>query len=129
MRKLLAVAAMGVGIWAFSACGGDDSSSGSISDPVEGCKQGNEVICDKFFKCFTQAELEAAKDIIGLNAADCVTKFNAECTPEKQNCNAGETFHADKASECLEGFRAFTCADLKRDPIVEPAACEQVCTK
>ena len=130
MRKLLAVVACGVGISIFGACGGGGSSGGgSVSDPVEGCKQGAQVICDKIFKCYTKDELDLLKDAVGLNAADCATKFSADCTPEKQNCNAGETFHADKASECLDGYKTFTCEDIKRSPIVEPAACAQVCTK
>jgi hypothetical protein len=129
MRKLLAVAACGVGIWSLGACGGDSSSGSSISDPVDGCKQGNQVLCDKIFKCYTKDELDRLKDGIGLNSSDCTTKFNAQCTPEMQNCNSGETFHADKASECLDGFKTFTCDDIKRDPLVSPAACDQVCTK
>jgi hypothetical protein len=131
MRKLLAVAACGMGIWAFGACGGGGDGTGSISDPVDGCKQGNQVVCDKVFNCFTKEELDqpAFKAAFGLNAPDCVTKLNADCTPDRQNCSAGETFHADKASECLEGYKNFNCTDIKAQPPITPAACGQVCTK
>lgn len=129
MRMLLAVAVSAVGIWTLGACGSDNNGAGSVSDPVEACKQSSQIVCDKFFACYTKEELDMLKDVIGLNAADCTTKFNAECTPEKSNCDAGETYHADKASECLDGFKAFTCTDIKRSPIVEPAACAQICTK
>ena len=128
MRKLLAVAACVMGAWIFGACGGDDSS-GSVSDPVEACKQVFEITCDKMFKCFTKEELDAAKPLIGINTADCVAKFSADCTPEKTNCNAGETYHADKMQSCLDAYRTFTCDDIKADPPVTPAACDQTCTK
>jgi hypothetical protein len=132
MRKLLAVAACGVGIWTFGACGGGDGSSGgSISDPVDGCKQANHVVCEKIFGCFTTDELNQPlfKMTFGLNAADCATKFDAECTPDKQNCAAGETFHADKANDCLDGYKKFNCDDVKAQPPIAPAACDQICTK
>lgn len=128
MRKLLAVFACGAGVWMFGACG-SDGGSGSSSDPVEGCKQVQTIICDKIFKCFEKAELDLAKDRIGLNASDCAVKFSAECIPEMVNCNSGETFHGDKQVACIDAFKTFTCEDIKRDPIVEPAACAQVCTK
>jgi hypothetical protein len=128
MRKLLAVFACAAGVWMFGACG-SDNSGGSASDPVAGCKQINQIVCDKIFKCFTQTELESSKDTIGLNASDCAVKFDAECIPEMVNCNAGETFHGDKLSSCIDGFKTFTCDDIKRQPRVDPAACGQVCTK
>ena len=130
MRKLLAVATFGMSIWMFGACGSDGGGSGSISDPVEGCKQGNDVVCEKVFNCFTTAEKESSffKQIFGIDKADCVTKFNAECTPDKQNCKAGQTFHADKANECLEAYKKFNCEDVKADPPITPAACDQLCS-
>jgi hypothetical protein len=128
MRKLLAVAACAVGIWGFVACGGGDSSGGTASDPVEGCKQIQEIMCDKVFKCYTKEQLDASKDKVGLNAADCVIKFSVECTAEKQNCNSGDVFHADKLQACIDGFKTFTCSDVM-NPAIEPAACAQICTK
>jgi len=131
MRKLLAVVACGVGIWAFSACGSSGDGTGSISDPVEGCKQANAVVCEKVFGCFTKEELDQPifKMTFGIDKGDCTTKFNAECTPDKQNCAAGETFNADKANECLETYKKFNCTDIKAQPPITPAACEQTCSK
>jgi hypothetical protein len=129
MRKLLAVVACGVGIWAFSACGSSGDGSGSISDPVEACKEGSKIICDKIFACFTKEELEDAKMVVGLNAADCAERQNADCTPDKKNCKAGETFHADKAQSCLDGIRSYNCDDIKDPNTPDPAACAVVCTK
>jgi hypothetical protein len=130
MRKFLAIAAFGMGLSAFGACGGGGDGSGSISDPVEGCKQANDVVCEKVFNCFTAAEKDTAvfKQVFGIDKNDCVTKFNADCTADKQNCKAGQTFHADKASECLEQYKKFNCDDIKADPPITPAACDQVCS-
>jgi hypothetical protein len=129
MRKLLAVAACAVSVWGFVACGSDSNGgTGTISSAVDACKEADKVLCDKIFKCYTAAELSAAKEIVGLNTADCVIKFDAGCTPDMKNCNAGQVFHADKAQACVDGYKTFTCDDIKRDPIVDPAACDQVCT-
>ena len=128
MRKLLAVAAFGMGISAFGACGGGDGT-GSVSDPVSACKENIAVTCDKIFGCFTKEELDAAQQVVGLNATDCRDKLGVECTPDKSNCDSGETFHADKAQSCLDGMKTLSCNDIKKEPIPKPAACDQVCTK
>jgi hypothetical protein len=130
MRKLLAVAACAVGVSMFGACGGDDNSGGSsASDPVEGCKEVTAITCDKIFKCFTKEELDLAKGTVGLNTQDCIIKFNADCIPEKANCSAGETFHADKMQQCIDGYKSYTCDDIKSQNTPDPAACAQRCTK
>jgi hypothetical protein len=131
MRKLLAVAACGVGIWAFGACGGGDGDgAGSISDPVEACKQIKATMCDVYFSsgCFTKQQLDAAQPTIGLNATDCRDKLEPPCTPAQANCDSGETFHADKAQTCIDGLKTLSCNDLAKNPIPTPAACDQVCT-
>jgi hypothetical protein len=129
MRKLLAVLACGLGIWAFGACGSSGDGTGGVSDPVEACKQVKAVTCDKIFGCFTEAELDAAQPIIGLNATDCRDKLQPPCTPDNSNCDSGETYHADKAQACLDGVKTLSCNDIKKDPIPKAAACDQVCTK
>ena len=112
----------------FGACGSNNSGGGSSGDPVAGCKEANKVVCDKIFKCWSTDQLEANKATVGLNAADCVIKFEPECIPEKVNCPAGETHHPDKQSACIDGYKGFTCTDIM-PPITEPAACSQICTK
>jgi hypothetical protein len=131
MRKLLAVAACGVGVWMFGACGGNGDGTGSVSDPVEACKQIKAVICDLMFTsgCFTKDQLDAAQPTIGLNATDCRDKLQPPCTPANANCPTGETYHADKAQACIDGMKTLTCSDLMKDPIPEPAACDLRCTK
>jgi hypothetical protein len=129
MRKLLAVAAFGMGLSAFGACGSSGDGGGSASDPVSACKEITGVTCDKIFGCFTKEELDAAKQVVGLNATDCRDKLGVDCTADKSNCDAGETFHADKAQACLDGMKTLSCNDIHQNPIPQPAACDQVCTK
>jgi hypothetical protein len=129
MRKLLAMAACGVGIWGFAACGSDSGSGGSsASDPVEACKEITQITCDKVFKCLTPAQLEMYKAVFGLNSGDCVIKFNADCIPEKANCKAGQTYHADKGQQCIDGVKNYTCDDLLDPNTPDPAACDQRCS-
>ena len=128
MRKLLAVAACGMGIWMFSACGGDNSSGGSTAaDPVTACKEGTSIMCDKIFKCLTADQIDMYKSIFGLNTEDCTIKLNADCIPEKQNCKAGQTYQPEMGQKCLDGIRNFTCDDLLDPNTPDPAACDQRC--
>lgn len=131
MRKLLAVTACAVSVWTFGACGSDNNSGGgaSVSDPVSMCNETWKIICEKVFKCLSTAELDERKATVGLNTQDCIVKFTAECIPEKANCKAGETFHADKAKACVDGFTSYTCDDIRDTNTPDPAACAQVCTK
>jgi hypothetical protein len=115
----------GLSVLVFLSCGGGDDLT-----PVEACKQEWSILCDKFFNCLTADEKEAAKPIIGLNAADCKAKFQAsECNADKAKCDAGETFHSEAAETCLSGIGTLSCNDVKQEQIVLPASCDQVCTK
>lgn len=130
LRPLVMMTVFGLAGSMVWGCGGDDAST-SLS-PVELCKQEASALCDKVFKCYTKDELDAAKTLVGLNSADCAVKFQADCTPEKSNCNAGETYHEDKAQACLAAYKTFTCDDVKgafAGTTPAPAACDQSCTK
>jgi uncharacterized protein YgiB involved in biofilm formation len=106
------------------ACGSDDLT------PVEGCKQVYSVICDRIFSCFTAAELDAAKDVVGLNRADCNIKFGAaNCSMAQASCDLGEKFNSGNAEMCVGMLGGLSCNDIKRDPIPLPAICSQVCVK
>jgi hypothetical protein len=108
-----------------TSCGGGDDLT-----PVDSCKQVWSILCDKFFNCLSADEKEAAKAVIGLNAADCKVKFQgSECNADKASCDSGETFHSENAQMCLSGLMTLSCNDVKADPIVTPAICDQVCTK
>jgi hypothetical protein len=120
MRRILGLSAL-----LLLSCGGGDDLT-----PVEACKQEYSIICDKFFNCLTAEQKEAAKSVIGLNAADCKVKFQgSECNSDKAMCNAGEKFQPTNAEMCLSGLMTLSCTDVMADPIVTPAICDQVCTK
>ena len=120
MRRTYALAAL-----LLLSCGGGDDLT-----PVEACKQEFSIICDKFFNCLTPEEKDAAKGVIGLNAQDCKVKFQgSECNADKAKCDSGESFNSANAQSCLSGLMTLSCTDIKADPIVTPAICEQVCTK
>ena len=129
MRKLFAVAACGLGIWMFGACGSGNSGTGgsTASDPVEGCKEITGIVCDKVFKCLTPAELELVKAEYGLNTEDCKIKLNADCIPEKQNCKAGQTYQPEMGQKCIDGIKNYTCEDIRDPNTPLPAACAQRC--
>jgi hypothetical protein len=105
-------------------CGGDDLT------PVEGCKRVYSVICEKIFSCYTQAQLDAAKDVVGLNKADCNVKFStANCSMAQASCDLGEKFNSGNAETCVSMLGGLSCNDIMRDPVPFPAICSQVCVK
>ena len=135
MRVWLAVASLGIGFGMLAVACGSDNDGGGAS-PVEACKSVNKVVCDKIFNCLSQEELELNKAIVGLNSADCIVRADAECTPDDTNCKAGETYHADKASACVDGYKTYNCDDIRSrifagapNPTPDPAACALRCTK
>jgi hypothetical protein len=132
IKKLLSLSVLSLTIGLGAGCGSSDSSSMS---EMEACKQYNAVYCDKFFNCLSAELLTLIKDTVGLNAADCKTKSTAEyCTTDEVKCPLGETFHGDKAAECVSQLKGLSCSDITtamstgEDP-TEPAACSLICTK
>jgi hypothetical protein len=115
------------GAFVLGNCGGDDELS-----QVDACKQLYGTICDRVFQCYTkdQTSLPLFQQVFGLNASDCKVKFQGtQCTDANARCDLGETYHADKAKACVDGATGLSCADVMKDEIPTPAACEQVCTK
>jgi hypothetical protein len=104
-----------------AACGGGTNS-------VDACNQVTSKECDLLFQCLSEADKQAAKDVIGLNSGDCKTKLQANCTEAKTACSSGQTFHEDKAQSCVDAVNKFTCADINSPTITAPAVCGQVCT-
>ena len=120
MRKFLFLAVLGV------SCGGDSLSAS------DACQQEVSALCDKMFNCFSKDVLDAAKSQLGLNAADCKTKFNAsECNADNIKCDLGKTYQADKAEECVNGVKNLSCNDIQSivttGKVPTPAACDLVC--
>jgi hypothetical protein len=119
MRKIVFVTFMAMAL----SCGDDEPSQ------VEACNQVMDILCDKFFSCYTKEQLDAAQSVVGLNAADCKVKFKAKnCGVEEVKCDAGETYHGDKAKQCVDAFRDLSCNNIRMGTITEAAVCKQVCT-
>jgi hypothetical protein len=119
MRKFFALPVFLV----FLSCGGEELT------PVEACNQIWSITCDKFFNCFTPAQKEAAKGLIGLSAADCRVKFQgASCNADKAKCDSGKVFKPGNAEMCLDQLKTLSCNDITAgDDFVGPAICDQTC--
>ncbi len=114
-----------------AGCGGDDDDKELT--PVEACEQVMGVLCDKFFDCLTQEQLTALSSVVGLNSADCKTKFIADsCSTTNTMCDSGETYNASAASQCLDGYKAYSCNNIlgyADGSTPDPAICDQVCAR
>ncbi len=131
MKKLVRAAAP-----AFLMCGavlatpgcGDDSDDKS---PESYCREGYDAICRKLFNCLEAAELDAAASVIGNSAADCRTKLGSQnCNADAAKCDTGEKFVPKYAQECVEGYKDFSCDDVRglmEGTTPDPAACELAC--
>jgi hypothetical protein len=130
MNKALYLLMLGVGVLPLNGCGDDDKDSTS-SDPVALCKEAAKTLCSKFFSCYSKEELDASAAFLGNNEADCVTKFsgadNFNCTTEGTKCDSGESFHADKANECVSQFKSLSCNEITSGNVATPAACDETC--
>ncbi len=124
--RLVAISVLSLGLFATS-CGGDDDELSA----QDACYQLADILCDKFFNCFTSEQLTAAQDVVGLNAADCKTKYKAsECNADAVKCDLGETYHADQASSCVAQYKGLSCTDVMAgDDMPTPAACNLICSK
>lgn len=122
---LRVVACLGVGLL-FTACGSDDTGP---SDAVAACKQVVHQVCQKFYSCYSSAQLAPAADLVGSNEAECETKF-LDCSPEATSCDPGKSYHSDTANTCINEFGALTCGQLmglSDGSTNTPASCDSVC--
>lgn len=124
MRKFFLVATAAASMFAVGC-----------TSPEAVCETQANATCDKVFEC-SSAEAKSSdffKAAFGTSAADCKTKMiaAAKCSEMKeydQMCtgeDAGKKFDLGNASDCLDAFKAESCADLNAGK--SPAACEQVC--
>ena len=120
MKKIMLIAIVVVG------CGGDDGAS-----PAAACRQAVEVTCSKIYECFTEPERTAAG--FPATEAACVTEQEqmegcANQTTENV-CDAGETYHANEASSCIDQLGALSCDQVRSGDIeMQAPACDRVCT-
>ena len=119
-RLFFVVALIGFG------CGGDDTAS-----PREACEDASRVTCSKLYECLTESERMAA--MLPATEAECVTSYNTmfDCASQTAEtaCDAGETYHADKASQCVDQIDGLSCETVRTGDIDAAApACNEVCT-
>jgi len=130
MKKILASLCV-MGLFAVVGCGGDDDKGGGTATPADACKSIVAELCSKFYGCFNEEELDAARalDIIpvGNNEADCRTKNEQDqCTEQQLKCDSGKSYNSGKASECLEQYKSYSCEEFKTQDD-GPAACDAIC--
>jgi hypothetical protein len=120
MHRLLILVAL-----AGPACGGGGSS------PREACEDLVGVTCGKLYECLTETERATA----GLppNEAGCITEFEQTygCANQTADtvCEPGETYHAARASACVDQIDALSCAAARGGSLEAQApACSEVCT-
>lgn len=120
--KLGRAAALGLflTVLVVPGCGDDDAGPSAES----ACRQLTSVVCDKVYTCLTAEELALAGEF-GSTEEECRTLINAEnsCAEDVQ-CEEGE-YNAAKADDCLDAFRALSCANLRAG--TTPAVCDEVC--
>ena len=63
------------------------------------------------------------------SAADCTTKEQAKMCSDVADtkCDDGETYHADKAQDCVSDWQALTCDQITAFTD-EPIVCKEICT-
>ena len=126
IKKLLSLSVLSLTIGLGASCGSSDSSMSE----TEACNQLVATLCTKMFNCYTAAELTLVQSTVGLNVADCKTKLGAQqCNADAVKCDIGETYHADKAAECVTQYKGLSCTDIKTVPMPTPAACDLICSK
>jgi hypothetical protein len=117
---------MMVGLSATGCRGGSNSLA-----PQEACKHLTFALCERFYACHTDAEIEAA----GPPAA-CVAKFESDlgCTQQTTTTNAcagNREFHGDQASLCVNQVSGLACSQLRDqnfDWNTAAPACAKICS-
>jgi hypothetical protein len=123
-RALLALAVLCAG----GACGGGSDDDGEA--PSETCSRVAEVICQKFFECYTAEEREAA--MLPASEEECLDEIEGdlECATQTvdNQCDEGETYDPDRAQDCLGDYEVLSC-EVVRDGIEDSdtPSCAQVC--
>jgi len=124
VRSVVSSALFALPLALVVACGG--GSSGSAQ---ELCNKSIEANCEKIFTC---AEGEPVRADVGGTKAKCIADMGIFCAAgSSSTCQtAGETYHADKAQQCLDETKAATCAASFDSSgfLMTPESCMQVCS-
>jgi hypothetical protein len=111
------------------ASNGSAGSTGSgTMDAVTECTALYAAECTQAFKCLTADQLAQAAADIGTTEAECETNIT-DCSADAAACDAGETYHGDKAEACVNALATLSCADFMTflGNETPPAVCGTVC--
>jgi hypothetical protein len=86
-------------------------------------------LCDRFYACFTAAEISDA--MLPATEAACVTMFETDFSCAQQTvantCSTG-AYHGDQASLCADQLHGLACSTV-RDPNFDQATAAPACAK
>lgn len=114
-----------IGVAVVGCGGGGDSAS-----PRMACEDIEANVCERFYACFTPAELSAA-NFPGDEAA-CVSQMQAMkgCSNQTTSnaCVGNEHYHPDQAAACANQISGLTCGQI-RDQTSNLDAAAPACSK
>jgi hypothetical protein len=99
------------------------SCGGSTKDANQLCREATVGFCEKVFTC---AEGEPLRADEGGTKEACVTKGQALCPSAAQPCSATETYHQDRAEQCVAAWQSLTCTAFGMQPNLP--ICDEICT-
>lgn len=111
-----------------TGCGG----SGDGASPRVACEEIEANICERFYACFTAAELAAAN--FPADEAACVSQMQAQKGCANQTtanaCVGNQHYHPDQAATCANQVAGLTCGQIRDQTSSLDAAapaCGKIC--
>lgn len=99
-----------LGLLALS-CGGGGGAAKEIPQ-AEACPEATKAVCTKVFSC-DDAILNIAKaSLLGGSQANCLATLQQPPYCDSFSCQAGQTYHGDKAAACKDQFAGVKCEDI-----------------
>lgn len=121
--RLALIASILIGL---AACGGGDPT------PKEACNDLSASLCERFYACFTAAELAAAQ--YPPTEAGCVTQYQTMLGCANQTvantCDGNEKYHGNYAADCNDQVGGLDCSQVRDqnfDFETAAPACAKVC--
>ncbi len=124
MRRLAAL------FLAALAAGCGSQVAGEESSPESDCEQLVDVVCAKYFECFSPEERAAAGVPASQDSCIDSTRADFECAGQSLDtaCAAGQTYDPAAAASCLAEHAALTCEVIRTDlEDSDTPSCAEVC--
>ena len=104
----------------------------SGDSPRQACEATVSALCERFYACYTPAELSAAH--LPSSQAACITMLEDQqgCAAMTLDnvCTGNDRYSADEAAKCSDQVAGLACSQI-RDPLFDAKkdapACAQVC--